>query len=153
LLKKSSETSLSAAGKGACATMARVEVDRPAALPSGGDRMKRGRTLQIVLALVGLLFVASADPLVLFARQAPGLSMMFSLYVTLGIFLLLSVRNPRAHRSLIAFAAWSSFAHATVMGLQAFRHMISRVELVGVALLVLIGVVLLALAPGEKAVE
>jgi hypothetical protein len=36
--------------------------------------------------------------------------MMMSLYATLGVFLPLASRNPLAHRSLIAFAAWSSFA-------------------------------------------
>jgi hypothetical protein len=30
--------------------------------------------------------------------------------------LLLAVRNPAAHRSLIAFTAWSSLAHGVVMG-------------------------------------
>ncbi len=53
-------------------------------------------------------------------------------YITLGIFLLLAIRNPLASRSLIAFTAWSSFAHAVVMGTQAMRNMISREELVGV---------------------
>lgn len=48
-----------------------------------------------------------------------GDTMMASLYATLGVFLLLAVRNPSAHRNLIAFAAWSSFAHATVMSLLA----------------------------------
>jgi len=96
---------------------------------------------------VGLIFLALGYPLVMFARQEPALSMMFSVYVTLGIFLLLAVRNPAGNRSLIAFTAWSSFAHAGVMGLQAFRNMISRGELVGVAVLALIGVVLMALAP------
>jgi hypothetical protein len=42
--------------------------------------------------------------------------MMFSVYVTLGIFLLLAVRNPSASRSLIAFTAWSSLAHAGKTG-------------------------------------
>jgi hypothetical protein len=37
--------------------------------------------------------------------------MMLSLYVTLGVFLLIAVRNPSANRSRIAFTAWSSFAH------------------------------------------
>jgi hypothetical protein len=41
-----------------------------------------------------------------------GDTMMMSLYFTLGVFLLLAARKPSAHRSLIAFAAWSSFAHA-----------------------------------------
>jgi len=41
--------------------------------------------------------------------------MMMGLYCTLGIFLLIADGNSSAHRSLIAFAAWSSFAHAVVM--------------------------------------
>ncbi len=76
--------------------------------------------------------------------------MMFSLYVTLGIFLLLAVRNPWENRNLIAFTAWSSFAHAGVMGTQAFRNMISRGELAGVVVLAIIGVALLALAPARR---
>ena len=112
--------------------------------------MNRERALKVVLGFVGLIFLASVYPLVIFVRQAPDLSMMFSLYVTLGIFLLLAVRNPSESRSLIAFTAWSSFAHAAVMGLQAFRNMIARVELVGVALLVVIGVALIALAPARQ---
>jgi uncharacterized protein DUF6632 len=75
--------------------------------------------------------------------------MMLSLYVTLGIFLLLAARNPSAHRSLISFTAWSSFAHATLMAVQAFRNMIARGELVGVAALTIIGLALIALAPGK----
>jgi len=84
--------------------------------------MRRERALKIVLVLVGLLFSATVYPLIMFVRQEPALAMMLSLYVTLGIFLLLAARNPAAHRSLIAFTAWSSFAHAAVMGLQAFRN-------------------------------
>jgi hypothetical protein len=115
--------------------------------------MNRERALQLVLGLVGLIFLACAYPLVVFVRQAPDLSMMFSLYVTLGIFLLLAIRNPPESRSLIAFTAWSSFAHAAVMGLQAFRNMVEQAELVGVAVLVVIGVALLALAPAKQATE
>ena len=73
--------------------------------------------------------------------------------VTLGIFLLLAARNPAANRSLIAFTAWSSFAHAVVMGVQAFRNMIPRGELVGVAALVVIGVALVLLSPPTRSVE
>jgi hypothetical protein len=112
--------------------------------------MNRERALKVVLALVGLLFLASVYPLVIFVRQDPALSMMLSIYVTLGIFLLLAVRNPSASRSLIAFTAWSSFAHAALMGVQAFRNMISRGELGGVALLTVIGVALIALAPAKQ---
>ena len=89
----------------------------------------------------------------MFVRQAPALAMMLSLYVTLGIFLLLAVRDPSANRSLIAFTAWSSFAHAAVMSFQAFRNLIAHGELIGSAVLVVIGVTLLALAPAKQPVE
>ncbi len=112
--------------------------------------MNRELALKIALALVGLLFIALAYPMVMFVRQAPALSMQFSLYVTLGIFLLLAIRNPSASRSLIAFTAWSSFAHAAVMGTQACRNMVARGELIGVAVLVLIGAVLMVLAPSKR---
>jgi hypothetical protein len=109
--------------------------------------MNREIALKIVLAFVGLLFLLLAYPLIVFARQDASLSMMFSLYVTLGVFLLLAIRNPLANRSLIAFTAWSSFAHALVMGTQAMRNIVSRDELWGVLALIVIGVALIALAP------
>jgi hypothetical protein len=109
--------------------------------------MNREVALKIVLALVGLLFLALAYPSILFVRQDPALSMMFSIYVTLGLFLLIAIRHPSASRSLIAFTAWSSFVHAAVMGTQAFRNIVSRDELVGAAVLVVIGATLIALAP------
>ncbi len=111
--------------------------------------MNRELVLKIVLGLVGLIFLALAYPLILFVRQDPGTSMMFSIYVTLGVFLLLAIRNPSASRSLIAFTAWSSFAHAAIMGTQAMRGMVSQGELVGVAVLVVIGAALIALAPAN----
>jgi drug/metabolite transporter superfamily protein YnfA len=112
--------------------------------------MNRDRALKVVLVVVGLLFVAGVYPLMMFVRQEPALAMMLSLYVTLGIFLLLAARNPSANRSLIAFTAWSSFAHAALMGVQAFRNLIPRGELVGVAALVIIGVALIVLAPAKS---
>jgi len=115
--------------------------------------MRRERALKIVLMLVGLLFTAMIYPLVLFVKEEPALAMMMSLYATLGIFLLLASRNPSAHRSLIAFTAWSSFAHAAVMSFQAFRNLIAHGELIGSAVLVVIGVTLLALAPAKQPVE
>ena len=100
--------------------------------------------------MVGLIFSALVYPLTMFVRQEPALAMMLSLYVTLGIFLLLSARNPSANRSLIAFTAWSSFAHAAIMAVQAFRNLIPLEELVGVAVLVIIGVALIVLAPAKS---
>lgn len=63
--------------------------------------MRRERALKVVLVVVGLLFCGLVYPLTMFVRQEPALAMMLSLYVTLGIFLLLASRNPSANRSLI----------------------------------------------------
>ena len=115
--------------------------------------MNRELALKVVLAFVGLLFLALVYPLAIFVRQEPALSMMLSLYVTLGVFLLLAIRNPGANRSLIAFTAWSSFAHAALMGTQAMRNMIARGELIGVGVLAVIGVALIALAPAKQDAE
>jgi peptidoglycan/LPS O-acetylase OafA/YrhL len=115
--------------------------------------MNRERALKVVLVLVGLLFSAAIYPLMLFARQEPALAMMLSLYVTLGIFLLIAARNPSANRSLIAFAAWSSFAHGGLMAVQAYQKMIERRELWGVAAFGIIGLALLVLAPAKPSGE
>jgi hypothetical protein len=115
--------------------------------------MRREWALKVVLVLVGLLFTALVYPMMMFVKQEPALAMMLSVYVTLGIFLLLAARDPSANRSLIAFTAWSSFAHAVLMAGQAFARLIARGELIGSAVLVVIGVALIALAPGKKTVE
>lgn len=109
--------------------------------------------MKIALALIGLLFVAAVYPLMAFTKQEPALWMMMSLYATLGVFLLLAVRNPSAHRSLIAFTAWSSFAHAAVMAFQAYRNFIQHTELWGVFTFIVIGTALIALAPAKHGVE
>ncbi len=111
----------------------------------------RERVLKIVLGVVGVLFLATAYPMVVFVRQEPALSMMFSLYVTLGVFLLLAIRDPWASRSVIAFTAWSSLAHAGWMGMQAACHMVAMGEMIGVAVLAVIGVGLIALRPKRPA--
>jgi hypothetical protein len=115
--------------------------------------MNRERALKVVLVVVGLLFTAMVYPLVLFVKQEPALAMMMSLYVTLGIFLIMAARHPSANHSLIAFTAWSSFAHAMLMAGQAFARLIARGELIGSAVLVIIGVALIALAPAKQPVE
>jgi hypothetical protein len=115
--------------------------------------MNRDRALKTVLGVVGVIFVALGYPMMVFMRQDPALSMMLCLYVTLGVFLLLAIRDPAANRSLIAFTAWSSLAHAVVMGSQAMLNMVAHGELIGVGVLVLIGVALIALAPVKRVAE
>jgi tryptophan-rich sensory protein len=112
--------------------------------------MIRERALKVVLVIAGLLFVALLYPGVMFFKRDPGVAMIMSLYVTLGVFLLLAVRNPAAHRSLITYAGWANVAHASVMGVQVSTHMIGSRELIGVVLFGIIGIVLIALAPAKQ---
>ena len=65
----------------------------------------------------------------------------------------LAVRNPSANRSLIAFTAWSSFAHAAVMAVMAFQNADYHDDLSGVGALVIIGVALIVLAPARQSGE
>ena len=123
--------------------------------------MLRERALKVVLVLVGLLFSAGIYPAAMIlwggSRSLNADSadaMMMSLYFTLGIFLLLAARNPSEHRSLIAFAAWSSFAHGAVMAVLAVQIPSERTGLLlGVAALVAIGGAMIALAPAKPSRE
>ena len=115
--------------------------------------MRRERALKVVLVVVGLLFSAGVYPLIMMVKQDPALAMMMSLYATLGVFLLLAARRPSEHRSLIAFTAWSSFAHAALMAVQAFLNLIPRRELMGVVVFIPIGVALIVLAPAKQSTE
>jgi uncharacterized protein DUF6632 len=122
--------------------------------------MWREWALKVVLAVVGLLFLAGIYPVAMDLWHAnpsdTGDDMMLSLYFVLGIFLLIAVRNPTANRSLIAFTAWSSFAHAVVMSALALQpKQASEREsfLGGSVVLVGIGVILIALAPAKRSAE
>jgi predicted MFS family arabinose efflux permease len=117
----------------------------------------RERALKIVLVLVGLLFIAGIYFIGMDLWRPgnePTGTMMLSLYVTLGIFLLLAARNPSAYRTLIAYAGWANIAHATVMALMAIHPASDRGDLLmGTAIFLPIGVVLLALAPAKQSGE
>jgi uncharacterized membrane protein YoaK (UPF0700 family) len=120
--------------------------------------MIRERALKIVLVIVGLFFTAAAYPAIGGLHNPvnsdTGDTMQMAIYATLGIFLLMAVRNPAAHRSLIAFAAWSSFAHAAIMGTLGFEIPEQRTGfLIASGILVVIGAVLLALAPRKQPAE
>ena len=116
--------------------------------------MRRERVLKVVLVLVGLAFSAGVLPVAQSLwhqdQSMYTFDMMLSLYVTLGIFLLIAARNPPANRSLIAFTAWSCFAHAAVMAVTAFSKGGYRGDVWGVAVLGIIGVALIVLAPAKQ---
>jgi len=119
--------------------------------------MWRERALKIVLVLVGLAFSAGvflmADSLWHQNQSMYTFDMMLSLYVALGIFLLIAARNPSAHRSLIALTAWSCFAHAAVMTVTSFSKGGYRGDLWGVPVLGIIGIALIVLAPAKQSDE
>jgi peptidoglycan/LPS O-acetylase OafA/YrhL len=119
--------------------------------------MRRERVLKVVLVLVGSVFSAGVYPVAdSLWHQNPSMytfDMMLSLYVALGIFLLIAVRNPSANRSLIAFTAWSCFAHAAVMAVTSFSKGGYRGDIWGVAVLAIIGIALILLAPAKQSVE
>ena len=107
--------------------------------------------MKVVLILVGLFFTAALIPTYNGIRGADpntGDTMQMAIYATLGIFLLLAVRKPAAYRNLIAFAAWSSFAHAFTMGSLGFEMPPLKTGFITASLiLVVIGATLLALLP------
>jgi hypothetical protein len=120
--------------------------------------MTRERALKVVLVMVGLFFTAAAYPAIMGLHNPvnsdTGDTMQMVIYATLGIFLLIAARNPSAHRSLIAFAAWSSFAHAAIMGTLGFEIPELRTGfLIASAILVVSGVALIALTPRKQPVR
>jgi hypothetical protein len=116
--------------------------------------MNRGKALQILLVLLGLLFVAGIYPLITSIRSGwqanreDAEPMAISLYVTMGIFLLVAARNPLANRGVIIFAAWLNIAHAAVMAVMAVHLPIEREGLlIAAAVFGAIGAALIVLAP------
>jgi len=115
---------------------------------------KRERALQVVLVVLGLGTAgANIYPLVtsflagLRPTQGTTGPMFYTILATLGVFLVLAARNPSAHRSLIAYAVWSSFAHTAVMALMAVQLPTKRGELLaGVAVTGLGALLLFVLA-------
>jgi hypothetical protein len=124
--------------------------------------MIRERALKIVLVLFGLIFVAGVYPLITSVRSGwqankeDAEPMAISLYVTMGIFLLVAARNPSSNRGVIVFAAWLNIAHAAVMAVMAVHLPNERQGLlIAAAVFGVIGAALILLAPpkqlGERA--
>jgi hypothetical protein len=119
-----------------------------------GVDVNRERALKILLALVGMFFVAGIYPLIT-SMMHPKQSdypdqMILAIYVTLGVFLLLAIRNPAANRTLIAFTGWSSLAHAAVMAVQSLQMGNERTELPPLGVVGVICLILIALTPTRQ---
>lgn len=74
--------------------------------------------------------------------------MILAIYMTLGVFFLLAIRDPLKHSSLIWFTVWSSVAHAVVMTYSAIIDPLERGHLVGdIPALVIVALVFGILMP------
>jgi hypothetical protein len=123
--------------------------------------MKRQRALQVVLVVVGSVY--SFWGYFLFkALWHSGwlkghndvLPMFLSLNTALGVCLLVAVKQPARHRSLIGYGGWSSLAHALTMTIQsaeAVAHGMHRSDSPwDIVMFGVIGVALLALLPAKQ---
>lgn len=119
------------------------------------------RLLQAALAVVGGLFLLLYPVSVVWPggwqwHTGPPYTseyfvMIVGLYATLGIFLLVAARNPRAHRSLVWFTVWSSLVHAAIMAVQSVASPHHRGHLWGdVSLLLVVAVVLALLTTNAR---
>ena len=119
--------------------------------------MSRDKALRVLLVLFGLIFVAGVYPLIMSVRSGwqankeDAEPMGLSLYVMMGIFLLIAARNPSANRGVITFAACLNIAHAAVMAVMAI-HVTSAREglLIAAAVFGVIGAALIMLTPAKQ---
>jgi|SRR5688572_21261316 hypothetical protein len=121
------------------------------------DRVKY---LRVALILIGITFTVGVYPLMVLWPSGwtwhTGHShyplMIVGIYSTLGVFLLLAVRDPLQHLSLIWFTAWSSIVHGSIMTIQSFAGPQNHGHLVGdVPALFIVAAVLTVLAPRRAA--
>jgi drug/metabolite transporter superfamily protein YnfA len=118
--------------------------------------MTRERALKVLLVLSGLACLAGLYPLTGALRDGAASTinrqdqMILGIYISLGVFLLIAARNPRQNRSLILFAGWSTLAHDGVMIVQGIQYHDLRNDLLGFAIIAVIGLALIALTPAKQ---
>ena len=117
------------------------------------DRIKY---LRVALLIVGLIFFCLWPLTIVWPSgwawhtggRSEYLEMIFGIYATLGVFLIIASRNPMAHKSLIWFTVWSSFVHGAIMAVQSIADVRQIGHLWGdVPALILVGAVLASLMP------
>ena len=117
------------------------------------DRIKY---LRVALLIVGLIFFCLWPLTIVWPAgwawhtggRSEYLEMIFGIYATLGVFLMIASRDPMAHKSLIWFTVWSCFVHGAIMAVQAIADIRHIRHLWGdVPALIVVGAVLAALMP------
>ena len=122
--------------------------------------MRRERVTQAALVIVGLFNLALIRFLYKDLWHSAWLlqgkneiePMFLSVFITVGLFLLLAVKRPSQHRSMIAFIGWWNIAHSSVMvveTVESWKHHIHR-NFDDVILFFVLGVILLALLPHKE---
>lgn len=115
--------------------------------------------LRFFLVLIGLFMIFGLYPMMKYwpsgwqwvPNQYEYEQMIMGIYATLGVFLLMAVKNPTKHLSLIWFTAWSSLVHAIIMFIQAIYDHNELGHLLGdVPALFLVAIVLGYFTPREK---
>ena len=124
------------------------------------DETARNKYLKIALVLTGAFCVVGVYPLTIlwpsgWAWHAEGqslyLQMIIGIYATLGVFLILTARNPLEHLSLIWFAVWSSIVHGGIMAIQTLVYPEHTGHLFGdVPVLLIVAAVFAFLTPRAK---
>jgi hypothetical protein len=113
--------------------------------------------LKIALYVIGIIFVVGVPAMMMWIwpsgwgwtpPQPEYEHMIMGVYATLGVFLILSARDPLANASLIWFTIWSSIVHGGIMLVQAIIDETDRINLLGdVPALFLVAFVLWYLMP------
>ena len=90
---------------------------------NGPSSSRPSSLLRPVLRVFGLIFIFGIPLLnriwpsgwAWTPEQPAYLQMIWGIYATLGVFLLLAARDPARNRTLIWFTVWSSIVHGAVM--------------------------------------
>lgn len=116
--------------------------------------------LRIALVVIGAIFTFGFYPLTIYwpsgwawhtTGQSEYLQMIIGVYATLGVFLMIAVKDPLANKSLIWFTVWSSLVHGLIMAVQSIVYPQHICHLFGDApALLLIAAVLGFLMPSAK---
>lgn len=118
--------------------------------------MDREKLLRIALIIIGLIFIFGIYLLMMIwpsgwrwiPNQPEYEQMILGIYATLGVFLLMAVRNPEKHKSLIDFTMWSSAVHAGIMAYQAYIDPLEKGHFIGdIPALFIVAIVLGLLRP------
>lgn len=104
------------------------------------EQETRQKYLRTALVVIGLIFIFGIYPMMMWIwpsawgwtpRQPEYEQMILGVYATLGVFLILAAKDPRANASLIWFTIWSSIVHGGIMLVQAIVDESERANLLG----------------------